>query len=153
MSRFCWGLFVPSASPTCCSCSTPAEGIRYCRPLATGRCRLRATRLSRPLARFCAWAIVPFAPVRVAERQLLRATHSYSAVVPVALRCLGLPYVFGFSSWETFSRICTLRSPFRNSLQNLGRGEARQILFTTQGIALPSRIAFAAALCASSRKY
>ena len=51
------------------------------------------------------------------------------AVVPVALRCLGPPYVFGFSSWETFSRICTLRSPFRNSLQNLGRGEARQILW------------------------
>ena len=54
-------------------------------------------------------------------------THA-QAVVPVALRYLGPPYVFGFSSWETFSRICTLRSPFRESLQNLGRGEARQIL-------------------------
>ena len=81
VSRFCWGLLVPSASPTCCSCSTPAEGIRYCRPLVTGRCRqcrLRATRLSRPLPRFCAWDVVPFAPVRLPERQLLRATHSYS---------------------------------------------------------------------------
>ena len=78
VSRFCWGLFVPSAFPTCSSCSTPAEGIPYCRPLATGRCRLRATRLSRPLVRFCAWDVVPFAPVRVPERQLLRATDSYS---------------------------------------------------------------------------
>ena len=78
MTDFCLALFVPSASPTCCSRSTPAEGIRYCRPLATGRCRLRATRLSRPLPRFCAWDGVLFAPVRVPERQLLRATHSYS---------------------------------------------------------------------------
>ena len=81
MTPFCWGLFVPSASLTCCSCSSPAEGIRYCLPLVrdTGVPFASSPRLSRPLARLCAWDVVPFAPIRVPECLLLRATHSYSA--------------------------------------------------------------------------
>ena len=74
-------MFVPSASPTCCSCSTPAEGIRCCRPLATGRCRLRATRLSRPCSR-------PFACLNASSFAQRTRTQ---AVVPVALRCLRSP--------------------------------------------------------------
>ena len=33
LAPFRWGLFVPSALLACCSCSTPAEGIRDYRPL------------------------------------------------------------------------------------------------------------------------